>query len=222
VSGSEHIVPERKNDALLRPPASHLVAIVLSAAGLQPLREVLSVLPASFPAAVVVLQHVSDRSELPLVLAMNTAMPVKFAETAEVLREGIVYVCPPGRHTIVNPTRAFVLSTAPAVRLVRPSGDWLLESVAASFGDCALAVILSGRLSDGARGSRWISRAGGQVIAQHPETCGFASMPNAAIATGCANLVLPPGAIGPALQLQIERWRAVNPLATWEEPFALS
>lgn len=217
MSGVEHNDQSRKESAT----STHLIAIVLSAAGLDPLQEVIAGLPAELPAATVVLQHTGDSSELPAILQKRTAMHVKFAERGERLRSGTVYVCPPQVHSVILPTRTIGLSNAPAIRYVRPSGDWLLESTAASYRKCAAAVILSGRLSDGARGVVWMRKAGAYTIAQSPSTCGFSSMPLAAIRTGCVDDVLRPDQIAAALRAALDRHSSLaraNSLS-WEAPF---
>ena len=201
-------------------PAARLVTIAMSAAGLSPLRAILADLAEDFPTAVIVVQHIGDYSELPRILRGSTPMPIKFADKDELLCSGTVYVCPPRVHAVVRPTRTVAFSSAAPIRLLRPCADWLLESAAASFGECATAVILSGRLSDGARGIVWMRKAGGYTIAQTPSTCGFSSMPLAAIATGCVDAVLPPDQIASALRRAVHGDDTFARFQTWEEPFA--
>lgn len=205
---------------MLGDSASHLITIALSAAGLDPLRAILADLPPDTPAAVMIVQHIGDESQLPEILRRSTPMHVKFAARGELLRSGTVYVCPPRVHAIVRPTRTVAFSTAAPVRRLRPSADWLLESAAASFGECATAVILSGRLSDGARGIVWTRRARGHTIAQTPSTCGFSSMPLAAIRTGCVDAILPPDQIASALRAAVLRDETFAGFRSWDEPFA--
>src|SRR5262249_40136715 len=112
------------------------------------------------------------------------------------------------------------LSSAPAVRRSRPSADWLMESAAASYGDSAAAVILSGRLYDGARGVVWMRKAGAHTIAQTPVTCGFPSLPLAAIRTGCVDDVLMPDQIAPALLVAARLECSLARFHAWREPFA--
>ena len=59
--------------------------------------------------------------------------------------------------------------------------------------------MLTGTGSDANMGVRALQRSGGTVIAQDPETAEFAGMPQAAIATGGVDLVLPLDEIGPTL-----------------------
>lgn len=220
MSGVGHNVHSRKDSATPATSATHLIAIALSAAGLGPLREVLAELPADLPAAIMILQHIGERSELPAILQGSTPVRLKFAERDELLRSGTAYVCPPRFHAVIRPTRTVALSNAPAVRLARPSADWLLESAAASYRQCAVAVILSGRLSDGARGMVWMRKAGAHTIAQTPSTCGFPSMPLAAIRTGCVDAVLPPDEIASALLVALRRRNSLARFQAWADPFA--
>jgi chemotaxis response regulator CheB len=78
----------------------------------------------------------------------------------------------------------------------------MLESVARSYADRAVGVVLSGAGSDGALGSLALSQAGGFVLAQDKASCAFAQMPSAAIKVGAAGQVLSPAEMARALN----RW----------------
>jgi two-component system chemotaxis response regulator CheB len=80
-----------------------VIAIGSSADGVLALRAIVAALPASFPAAVVILQHLADGREprLPAFLARVAHLPVKSAEHEERLVAGTVYVARPGVHLVV-------------------------------------------------------------------------------------------------------------------------
>jgi len=124
---------------------------------------------------------------------------VKEAQEGEGLRPGVVYLAPPDRHLLVNANGTLTLTQTELVHFVRPSADWLFESLAASFKERAVAVVLSGSGSDGALGLRAIRKMGGRIIAQDAATSEFSGMPEAAIRTGFVDLVLPLDQIAPAL-----------------------
>ena len=63
----------------------------------------------------------------------------------------------------------------------------------------AVAVVLSGSGSDGSRGIQDVSRAGGVVFCESPDTAKFNGMPLSAIATGVVDQVLPPEDIAGAI-----------------------
>jgi two-component system chemotaxis response regulator CheB len=165
------------------------------------LTEVLSALPEDFPAPLVVVQHLDrlHRSHMAEILSRHISLPVKQAEEGDRLRRGSVAIAPPDQHLLVNPDGTLSLSHAELVHFVRPSADLLFESVAASYKERAVAVVLTGMGHDGAMGVRAIKKLGGTVIAQDKNTAQFSGMPSAAIDTGKVDLVLPLAEIAPAL-----------------------
>jgi two-component system chemotaxis response regulator CheB len=173
--------------------AFDVVALAASAGGLRALQRILGDLPSGFPAAVLVAQHrAADFPDLlPGILGDRTGLPVRSAQQGEAPRGGVVHLAPPGRHLVVRPDGTFCTSRTERVRFVRPSADLLFESVAARYGDRAVAVVLTGMGEDGARGVRSIRRRGGFVIAQDESSSEHFDMPRAAIETARVDLVLP-------------------------------
>jgi two-component system chemotaxis response regulator CheB len=184
-----------------RAAAFDVVALAASAGGLKALSRVLSALPADFPAALVVVQHLDPRhrSLMASILAHRTRLAVKQAEDGDRLEPATAYVAPPNRHLLVNPDGTVSLAQTELVHFLRPSADPLFESVAASVRERAIAVVLTGTGRDGSMGVRAVKKMGGTVIAQDEATSEFFGMPGAAIRTGDVDLVLPLDGIPPAL-----------------------
>ncbi len=184
-----------------RPSPLQMVAICASAGGLNALSQVLSGLPADFPVAIAVVQHLSSQfpSLLAEILSRRTQLLVKQAESGDLLLPGTVYVAPSDQHLLVNPDSTLSLSHSELVHFVRPSADLLFESAAASFKQQAIAVVLTGTGVDGAMGVRAIKEMGGTVIAQDQSTSEFFGMPEAAIKTGVVDLIVPLNEIAAAL-----------------------
>ena len=193
--------PATDRSAALSGHAFDVVAVAASAGGLQALSAMLNALPQDFPLSVVVVQHLDrrHRSLMAHILSRRTALAVKEAQDADRLCPGAVYIAPPDHHLLVNPDGTLSLSHAELVHFVRPSADLLFESVAASFKDRAIAVVLTGTGSDGAMGVKAIKKMGGTVIAQDEASAEFFGMPNAAIQTGNVDFILPLSEIGLAL-----------------------
>ena len=177
-----------------------VVAIGASAGGISALPTILSALPAAFPAAVIVVQHLDPhyRSFLASVLARASRLPVREAVGGEIIKAGVVYVAPRAVHLVLR-GGALVLTDAAPVHFVRPSVDVLFASVAAACGSRAVGVILTGAGVDGASGLQNIKRSGGRTIVQDPSSAECSGMPTAARATGCADFTLPLALIGPTL-----------------------
>ena len=125
------------------------------------------------------------------ILSRSTPLTVKQAEEGDRVRPGISYIAPPNRHLLVNPDGTLSLSQSELVHFVRPSADLLFESVAASFKDRAVAVVLTGTGSDGSMGVKAIKKMGGTVIVQDEKSSEFFGMPGAAVQTGSVDFVLP-------------------------------
>lgn len=189
-------------------PAAHIkaaqfeiVAIAASAGGLSALSHVLGALPADFTAPIAIVQHLDPhhRSLMAEILGKRTPLQVKQAEEGDKLRPGWVYIAPPDYHLLVNQDGTLSLSHAEPVHYVRPSADLLFESMADSYGERAIAVVLTGSGSDGEMGVQSVKNRDGTVIAQNEETAEYFGMPGAAIATECIDFVLALDEIAPAL-----------------------
>jgi two-component system, chemotaxis family, protein-glutamate methylesterase/glutaminase len=104
---------------------------------------------------------------------------------------GTIYIAPPNRHLLVGAHGTLRLSDSELVHFVRPSADLLFESVAGSYGPRAIACVLTGTGSDGAMGVSAVKSRGGTVIAEDPELAEFKGMPEAAVASGVVDFMLP-------------------------------
>ena len=178
-----------------------VIGIATSAGGLSALSRLLSALPPTLDAAILIVQHLDPArpSHLADILGRRTPLPVKQAAGKDRLHTGAVFIAPPGAHLLVDPEGTISLSHQPPVHFVRPAADRLFESIAGSFGSRAVAVVLTGTGHDGATGAQEVKRAGGRVIVQDESTSEFFGMPRSAIDAGQVDLVLPLDKIAPAL-----------------------
>jgi two-component system chemotaxis response regulator CheB len=178
-----------------------VVVIGCSAGGLDALSRILAPLPRTFPAAIVVVQHLlrDAASQLASILSLRTALCVKETQDGDILRPGAVYIAPPNFHVLVGVDGALALSSAPPVRHSRPSADPLFESAAANLGPLVIAVVLTGGDGDGSVGIVAVKKAGGTVLAQDVASSSNSSMPRSAVATGVVDQVLPLDEIAAAL-----------------------
>ena len=201
------VVPFRKKSAAPRPAAPstgpmgastapgspEIVSIGASTGGPPALQTVLSRLPASFPAPIVCVQHISDGFLGGLVrwLDEELSLEVKIAEPGETPQAGTVYFPEERTHLEISGQRTLSSSQEDRVDGHRPSVTITLQSVAERYGKTALGVLLTGMGKDGALGMQAISRAGGTTIVQDKSTSVVFGMPRQAIALGAAEHVLP-------------------------------
>ena len=124
------------------------------------------------------------------IIGRRSPLPVHQAVAGSHVQTGHVYLAPPDNHLLINRDGSISLTHTELVNFVRPSADLLFESVAASFGAHAIAVVLTGSGRDGAMGVTAIKQRGGTVIAQDEASSEFFAMPSAAIRTGAVDFIL--------------------------------
>jgi two-component system, chemotaxis family, protein-glutamate methylesterase/glutaminase len=177
--------------------AARMVAIAASTGGPPALQRILSGLPLDFPAPILVVQHMALGFMDGFAAWLDLVVPlkVKIAVAGEPLVAGTVYIAPENRHLGVSGRHTIVLRAEPPIGGFRPSATYLFESVAETFGDSTIAVILTGMGEDGVAGLRHVRRTGGFIIAQDEATCVVYGMPGAAVDANVVDLVRPLGDI---------------------------
>lgn len=159
-----------------------IIVIGASAYGISTIAHALGMLPATFAAPVLVVQHVGARSPsyLPAILSRVTRLPVLHPRDGQPIAPGHVYVAPPDHHMLVRPGRVR-LSRGPKEHHTRPAVDVLFRSAAVSYGPAVVGVVLTGYLTDGTVGLLAIKDAGGVTIIQDPAEAPAPSMPRSAL-----------------------------------------
>jgi two-component system chemotaxis response regulator CheB len=177
---------------------AEVVAIGASTGGPAALQALVPALPAGFPAAVLVVQHIPRGFSRSLAerLASRSALPVREAADGELLLPGTVLVAPAGLHLKLHRRGGTVkvsLDEEPRSALHRPSIDVLMTSVARAYGVHSLGVVLTGMGSDGTAGLRAIRQAGGRTLAESEETAVIYGMPKSAVEAGVVDRSAPLG-----------------------------
>jgi two-component system chemotaxis response regulator CheB len=135
-------------------------------------------------------------------LSRASKHPAHEAVDGEAIMPGNIYVAPGGRHMRLargGANGAIALDDGPAINFCRPAVDPMFSSAIDIWQGAILAVVLTGMGSDGMRGGRDISAAGGSVIAQDEATSVVWGMPGAAANAGICSAVLPLDQIGPKI-----------------------
>jgi len=191
--------PIEAGEATASTPRFDLIVVAGSADGIGALSTILQTLPPDWSVPIAIVQHRTG-GNLPAVLRRRTSLPVKLVEPGEALQLGNVYVAWPDLHLVLRPDRTLTCLDGTRIRFQRSSAIPLLESASEVLGHRVIAVILSGTGTDATDGVQAVRARGGIVIAQDPATIRFPGMPNAAIASGSVDYVLPIEQIGPALR----------------------
>lgn len=208
----ERAAPARESLLPVPPPrerglpgsSERVVAIGASTGGTEALREILQALPVDAHGLVVV-QHMPEVFTRAFADRLNglCSIEVKEAADGDRVMPGRALIAPGNRHLELcrNGAQHVVrVSDGPLVSRHRPSADVLFRSVARAAGRDATGVILTGMGNDGAEGLLELRRAGAHTIAQDEATCVVFGMPQAAIARGAVDDVLPLHRIALALR----------------------
>jgi two-component system chemotaxis response regulator CheB len=182
-NGEQSLAVNERIDTPLR-----AVVVGGSAGALDPLRTFVSTIPADFPGAIFIANHVppDSVSALPHLLARSSALFATHAIDGAPIAPGRIIVAPPDHHLTFDDGRMRV-AQGPMENNHRPSIDVLFRSAAMNFNSAACAVLLSGTLDDGAAGIVAIHDAGGATLVQDPDDAQFPDMPLNAIATGAVD-----------------------------------
>ncbi|MEI7027313.1 protein-glutamate methylesterase/protein-glutamine glutaminase [Paenibacillus sp. y28] len=180
------------------PIFDQIVAIGTSTGGPKALQQVLTRLPASFPAPVVIVQHMPPGFTKSLAerLDMLSEIRVVEAEDDMILYASTAYIAPGGYHMKIvshGPSQYRIrLNKEDPRGGHRPSVDILFESLIPVAGLKRHAVLMTGMGSDGARGMLGLRQAGAvSTLAEAEETCVVYGMPRSAVELGGAMYVEP-------------------------------
>jgi len=168
------------------------IVIGTSSGGINALKFLFSALPIDFSIPIIIVQHISPRSDNQWIklLNINSKLYLKEADEKEKIEHGKVYIAPPNYHLMIERNKTFSLTIDERVNYSRPSIDVLFESAAEAYKNKLIGVILTGSNNDGTNGIKRIQECGGLIIAQDPETAESSYMPASAIATNQPDYIL--------------------------------
>src|SRR5215831_11903337 len=174
-------------------PHDYIVAIGASAGGLEAINELFDNMPESTGLSFVIILHLSPdyKSLMAELLTRHTKMKVFEAQHNMLLQRDCIYLIP-SKKIMTFRNGKLQLEEKPPNSLPNTAIDTFFESLAAEKGKEAVGIILSGTGTDGTKGVEEIKKNGGIVVVQDPLTASFDGMPNSAINSGYADLVLPP------------------------------
>ncbi len=180
-----------------------LVCIGASTGGTEAIKEILTRLPADFP-AIVITQHMPAGFTTSFAARLDglCQISVREAVNGERILSGHAYIAPGGKQFRVDRSGAnyvAVVEDSEPVNRHKPSVEVLFKSAARVAGRNAFAVMLTGMGNDGAQAMREMKDAGSYNFVQDEASCVVFGMPKEAIACGAADEILPLTDIAQAL-----------------------
>lgn len=130
------------------------------------------------------------------------------ARDGEPVTPGRIYVAPGDFHMVIEGSggqRTVRINKDPPENFCRPAVDPMLRSIAKSYGNKTLFVMLTGMGQDGLRGAQELTNVGGVVIAQDEPSSVVWGMPGAVATAGLCSAVLPLSDIGLFVKKAITR-----------------
>lgn len=176
-------------------PPTKIIAIGISTGGPNSLEYLLAHLPADFPGAILVVQHMPAGFTQAFARRLCEACPldVREAQHGDQICAGRVLIAPGNRHMQVRRSLqggSVTLSDDERVNGHRPSVDVLFHSVAQEFGAETIGVLMTGMGEDGAEGLGHLRQTGAFTIAQDEESCVVFGMPRVAIERGYVSRIV--------------------------------
>lgn len=173
--------------------ANLMVAIGASIGGPKAIGNLLSQLPADFPAAILCILNVRDSflEQLRSWLAPKCALSVKIAEKGETPRQGVIYFPPSDKKLTFDNSGKFSFEKRMTATERRLSITSTFNAVADRFGSKSVSILLSGMGDDGVEGLQYVKNAGGYTIIQDKLSGMPAGAYDKVIAQKTAEYVLP-------------------------------
>ena len=180
---------QKPPNQLRKPGKTEIIAIGISTGGPDALRVVFSQLDSDLKIPIVVVQHMPAGFTNEFAKSLDRICPldVKEAEDGDPIQPGRILIAQGNKHIEVE-KKAFNpvvrLSDAPLVSGHRPSADVLFASVAMTYQNHALGVIMTGMGRDGAQHLGTIYKEGGMTLGQDEPSAVVYGMPRVAFELG--------------------------------------
>ncbi|MCL2229524.1 MAG: chemotaxis-specific protein-glutamate methyltransferase CheB [Treponema sp.] len=174
------------------PRKINCVVIASSTGGPMALCQLASGLSAKFPVPILLVQHNTSGFDRGFVQWLDgySQLKIQLAQEGIFPSKGNVYVAPTDKHLTIG-AGGIAFENSEPVNNQKPSADLLFKSAAAQYGNSLVSVVLTGMGEDGAQGTRIVKEAGGITIAQDEASSMIYGMPQAAVETGCVDMILP-------------------------------
>jgi two-component system, chemotaxis family, protein-glutamate methylesterase/glutaminase len=194
---AEHVTTRNSSLDFYDNRKKKIILIGTSTGGPRALQHVLTELPSSVNAPVLIVQHMPAGFTKSLADRLDSisGIRVKEAEQGEILQNGTAYIAPGGYHMKIVQSetilKVYLTKEEEPRNGHRPSVDVLFESVSMIDDYNKIAVIMTGMGTDGTQGVKKIKEYGTvRTIAESPDSCIVYGMPKSVIAANLSDEVV--------------------------------
>jgi two-component system chemotaxis response regulator CheB len=198
----------RSGDGRSERPCRRVIAVGAGEGGYGALLRLVPRLRADLDAALVIVLYAAAGhvDAFALYLDDHSQIRVRRAKNGDRIEPGCCYLSSGSEYVTLNADRS-----SPRLHVTpspfpnrRGTVDMLMISLADALNDRASGVILTGAGKDGVEGIGEITRHGGTVLVQEPQTCLFGEMPKAAIVTGKYSRILADSEMAQAIHQRLQ------------------
>ncbi len=154
-----------------------VLAIGTGIGGYNVLLQLIPLLPPDLPLAYLVMTWMDEKylKAFSSYLQQNTEINIDIPESGKELKAGNCYIATRGNYVTVSTNRdgkyQISIDSPSFTKEVTNSLDMMFTSVAETFANNAIGIVLSGSGDDGIQGLEYITRSGGTAFVQKPESC---------------------------------------------------
>lgn len=198
--------------ALKREPQAKFMCLLgASTGGIEPIKAFLSALPKDMDVGFIYAQHIDPQQLKTLAQTLkSTEFEVVIATHHMVLSRKRVIIATPDQSFFVQSNGTLALTAEiPWQGHYSPSISQLGFNLASIYKNNFCMIIFSGMDDDGSKAAHYITRMGGTLFTQTPDTATSPSMPNACINTGCVSFIGTPEALAEQVYSQYHHTQAV-------------
>ncbi len=210
----DHVTTAKVVDLVQKHPVhvsgTSIVAIAISTGGPRALHSVIPQLPAKLNAPVLIVQHMPKGFTRSLAERLNqmSEISVKEAEEGEELVKGQVYIARGGSHLNIKKCSSgkytIHYTDQPAREGVKPSANYMYESLADCAFDNIVCAVMTGMGADGTEGIKHLKeRWKAYVISQDKATSTVYGMPQSVAKAGLSDQVVPLSQIAQEIVIQV-------------------
>ena len=172
--------------------STDIIAIGASTGGPPILQSILANLNHNFSIPIVIVQHIANGFLKGMVdwLSKTTHLTLKIPITGESVKTGHVYFAPEDHHIDITPDKKFRIYKIDAHENFKRPISHLFSSIATTYKNNAIGVLLTGMGNDGATGLKEMKKQGAMTLAQDKESSIVFGMPGEAIKMEAETFVL--------------------------------
>jgi two-component system chemotaxis response regulator CheB len=171
-----------------------VIAMGASTGGPPVIRTILSKLPKNLPVPILIVQHIAIGflEGFKDWLVRSTGYPIHIATNREKLIPGLCFIAPNNFQMEVTVNGAIQLNSCDPESILCPSVSYLFRSVAESYGEKAIGILLTGMGKDGSRELKMMKEKGAVTIVQDEASSVIYGMPGEAVKIGAVKYMLSP------------------------------